>query len=621
MKKLLLAALLFLGFGVAAYAEKITNYHIDVTVEQSGELSILESIEYDFGQAQKHGMFRDIPFTIKVDSRVVDLGLYDFSVQMDDNIVEWKKSTMKSTKAGEIVQLKIGSASSYITGKHLYSIRYRVKMGVLPSAQNESADAVRWNIVGTGWNIPLENIKATFKLPHSISQQNVDISTYTGVYGAKTSSATSVWVNPRELQVSVASLKPFEGATVELAYPLGLLEQSGSENVKATFMDWFLANWHWGALVGFLLYFRDMFKRYTGFVDRRSIAVQYEAPKGLSLLQSGLVLDKFADNEDFSAAILELAHLGYITIDQKSKNSDPILMRTDKVVEGLTMDQNHLLGSTLFKGSKSYIMSGGSESKAKALQKSFTHINENLYKWSVSDGYMAENPQRVRKSFLWKSILWLLPVLALVAYTLFSKYGEEAVFLLVFPLVFGGVGFGLVFGQKQWSSKFFGLIFAVAGMVPLLMFSQYGISIQSILVGPLGVLIVLIIIMIVVYKKIGKFTQKGAYASTSLLGLKEFMKRVKVDEIKRRLEMDPLYLEKMLPYAVLFKQTKHWLSFYDVLDVKTPHWYAGDVHNMGHLSKSVSSASTPPSSSGGGGFSGGGGSSGGGGGGGGGGSW
>jgi len=48
MKNLLFTALLLLGFGSTAYAEKITNYKIDVSVEQSGELAIVESIMYDF---------------------------------------------------------------------------------------------------------------------------------------------------------------------------------------------------------------------------------------------------------------------------------------------------------------------------------------------------------------------------------------------------------------------------------------------------------------------------------------------------------------------------------------------------------------------------------------------
>jgi len=83
--------------------------------------------------------------------------------------------------------------------------------------------------------------------------------------------------------------------------------------------------------------------------------------------------------------------------------------------------------------------------------------------------------------------------------------------------------------------------------------------------------------------------------------------------------MDPLYLDKALPFAMLFGISKHWLKLYEELNVSYPYWYHGYPYGLGDFSDSMQSASTPPSSSGG--VSGGGGFSGGGGGGGGGGSW
>ena len=197
-----------------------------------------------------------------------------------------------------------------------------------------------------------------------------------------------------------------------MAYPANILDQNGLENVKASFMDWFLANFHWAALVGFLFYLREMYKKHTGFIDQRSIAVQYEAPKGLSLLQSGLVLDKFTDKEDYAAAVLELAELGHLEIDQKDKKLDPLLKRIVTSTKNLTMDQRYLLDHVLFKGKNSFVMSSGSESKATSLQEGFKYINNHLYNWSVADGYMVENPQRVRKEFLLKSLFFLLPCLS-----------------------------------------------------------------------------------------------------------------------------------------------------------------------------------------------------------------
>jgi uncharacterized membrane protein len=79
----------------------------------------------------------------------------------------------------------------------------------------------------------------------------------------------------------------------------------------------------------------------------------------------------------------------------------------------------------------------------------------------------------------------------------------------------------------------------------------------------------------------------------------------------------------MLPYAMLFGHTDHWLKFYTLLQVDTPVWYSGNITNLNGFDTTMQQSATPPSAqnSAGAGFGGGGGFSGGGGGGGGGGSW
>ena len=40
------------------------------------------------------------------------------------------------------------------------------------------------------------------------------------------------------------------------------------------------------------------------------------------------------------------------------------------------------------------------------------------------------------------------------------------------------------------------------------------------------------------------------------------MERVDAQRIAYELERDPLYLEKLLPYAMLFRINDHWLDYY-----------------------------------------------------------
>ena len=169
------------------------------------------------------------------------------------------------------------------------------------------------------------------------------------------------------------------------------------------------------------------------------------------------------------------------------------------------MDQKYLLEHVLFKGKNSFLFSSGSKTKASALLEGFKYINDHLYNWSVADGYMVENPQRVRKNFLLKSILLLLPVAALVLYSLYLKIGEEAIFLLIFPLIFGAVGLNIMTQNRRLFTKITGFLFGFVGMVPLFQI-QKSIDLEALLVGPVGVLIVLVGALIFTYRKIGRFT-------------------------------------------------------------------------------------------------------------------
>ncbi|MGQ0669307.1 MAG: DUF2207 domain-containing protein, partial [Actinomycetota bacterium] len=47
--------------------ERIVRYDVDIRIEPSGSIVVLETIEYDFGVVPKHGIFRDIPVRIPYD--------------------------------------------------------------------------------------------------------------------------------------------------------------------------------------------------------------------------------------------------------------------------------------------------------------------------------------------------------------------------------------------------------------------------------------------------------------------------------------------------------------------------------------------------------------------------
>ncbi|HHD72769.1 MAG TPA: DUF2207 domain-containing protein, partial [Epsilonproteobacteria bacterium] len=357
----------------------------------------------------------------------------------------------------------------------------------------------------------------------------------------------------------------------------------------------FLSSWYWPTMGGFLLYLFSFYKKHVGIIDKRSIAPRYYPPEGMDVLQSGLIYDRFADNDDYAAAILELAQKGYLEIFQEKKGDDTFLKKSDKSTSDLPDDLKYLMNGVLFTGdSSSHLLKKKSQSEASRLKEGFKTINEMLYQWSAKEGYMRENPQKVRKGFLIKSILILIPIILLAAYTMFKLYDPGLVMLLFFSSIFIGVGLSVALTQKSIFQKLFGLLFAVMGSGPALSMLGSSATLEALLFSPMTAVVIILIGIYVTYRHLGAYTHKGAYTHTQLLGLKEFMTRVKEDEIRRRLKDDPLYLDKALPYAVLFGVTRHWLKLYDTLQVSYPIWYHGSPAYLGDFSSGVGSAATPP---------------------------
>src|SRR5689334_10248170 len=53
------------GKVIAEDTEIIRNFNDEITINKDGTTKVQENITYDFGQNQKHGIFRTIPLTSK----------------------------------------------------------------------------------------------------------------------------------------------------------------------------------------------------------------------------------------------------------------------------------------------------------------------------------------------------------------------------------------------------------------------------------------------------------------------------------------------------------------------------------------------------------------------------
>ena len=118
--------------------------------------------------------------------------------------------------------------------------------------------------------------------------------------------------------------------------------------------DQLMISWQIPTIILFI-FFLYSYAKHHGMGDYvGSISPQYHPPKGLTLLQSGVIYNKFADKRDFSAAILELAHNGYVEIFVTEENTAPYAKNNHKATSHLSEEQKYLLNNILFSNSDIY---------------------------------------------------------------------------------------------------------------------------------------------------------------------------------------------------------------------------------------------------------------------------
>ncbi len=590
--------ILFILISLSLFAESIDRYEVYVKILKSGSLEIKEKILYNFQNTPHHGIYRDIPYLMKTDFIPKDIKISNFKILMDNKEIKWKK-IYESINGKKFIRLKIGDPNKTFIGKHLYEISYKIKRAVL--YKDEINDAIRYNAIGTGWRVPIKNISISISLPSPLNKNNIKFTLFKGRYASKEPLFSFTWINDREIEAKIDTLNPREGITFEIVFKRGLLEQSGEKNQKASLKDYILAYIQFPILFLFLGFLYKEYAKHSYF-KKSSIAVMYEPPKDLDVLQSGLILDKFANTKDFSAAVIELAQKGYLEIFQPKKEgfsfnkskTIAIFKKTGKSTKDLSEDEKYLMENVLFRNSDTFILKKDPYTAAQ-IRDGFSYINEKLYDWAVKNGYFKENPKNTRISFLIKTISTASLIGLVIGFISYIILPTDIIFSSIFIAIFISAGLFIGIKSKNWAGKLFGISFI--SMSLFIFIPLFKDEWRYIFITPLPFIIISVLAISILYRKIGDYTPKGYRVYLHLEGLKEFIKRVKEDEIKRFLKEDPLFLDKLLPYAVLFDLTKHWIKFYDISNVSYPYWYHGDFSNFYYLSDQFAFISSDTSQS------------------------
>ena len=303
MKKIIFSAIIiFCVFSARyVYAENILSFHSDIIINTDASVNIEENIVYDFGDVQRHGIFRTIPIKYKTDIGMRSIKITDIEVFVDGNKAHYKKS-----KKNKNLEIKIGDANRTITGKHTYKIKYSVKGAI---NYFEDHDEFYWNVTGDDWPVDMMNVTADVNSPG-----NTKLKCFQGSYG---SMRECVIVSQDDMHASFNfnTVVSGEDSTIVVGLVKGVI-------YKPSFIQkimWFLAD-NWIAFLPIVVFVWafNTWRRYGKDPQGSgTIVPYYDVPENLSVAEVSAVINNTLKTKDISAMIIQLAIKGYIKIKQE----------------------------------------------------------------------------------------------------------------------------------------------------------------------------------------------------------------------------------------------------------------------------------------------------------------
>ena len=530
----------------ALFAEHIEHFKTEVVVKDSSTANIKESILWDFGNNLRHGIYRDIP---KNSMRLRNLEV----------LQNGRSAVYELMDRGKFWRIRIGDAHTYVKGKVNYLIKYNLIGEVVRNKGDKNYIIV--DLIGTGFKKPIKVAVGIVYLP-KVLQNKVIAKAFRGKFGSTTPVKIKNLGN--KIEVKTTNLAPNEGVTLSIAFDPSLMPPGKKPSDKYWENPIFYI-----FLAPVLALFYYFGKKFNIFRDIGSIAPRYRPPQDLTIMEAGLLKDNFVDFEEIKPAILELANLGYIKIEE---DKDGLFLKKIKEAdENLSIEQKRILDA-IFKESQIV-------SNIRIEKSAFEGIREKIHKALVDKGYFSSSVKSVRTSFTFAAIGIALLSISAFFYYVYQDTIMEKIVPLGVSIAFISVGIFNFIGaikNKEIGALLFSILWV--GFSFLLLYTAIGS--EDMLISLMLMLLIIIIGSYLIYKRLNTLTFKGALAKRHLLGLKEFIDKADKDKIRFFLKEDKRYLDKMLPYAVLFGLNEHWLKLYKELDAQLPEWYDGSLNGF-----------------------------------------
>ena len=596
----------------------IENYDIDMVVNEDNTFDITENIITNFSTA-KHGIFRKIPLKNNVkrlDGTTSNNRAIITNISVSENYTTSKENGYKV--------IKIGSSNQTLTGIHSYTIKYTYNIGKDPL---KNADELYYNLIGNEWDADISNVTFKITMPKSFDKTLLGFSS--GYNGSTDSSNIFYTVDGNTITGMLNNtLSEGQALTIRLTLPEGYFINASSNIDMYTIVVIIFS------LLCVLISYR-LWAKY-GRDNEVIETVEFYPPEGYNSAEVGFLYKGSAETQAVISLLIYLANKGYLKIEETEEEGIFKKSKGFKITKIKEYDGNNENEKMFFDGlfeNKYNINSKKTSVTAFDLYDNFyTTLNDIKSKLNSK-----ENKNKIFESSASKKIkclvMMIISIFILITVKPVLEYGEFGAEIILFALVFPGIGFTILISSFIklidmpkivaiiWSGMFGGIPWAKIVLPSLTQNMMY------FLMYIIGVICMSAILVFV--KIMPKRTPYGNEILGKLRGFKRFLETAEKPQLESLVEQNPEYFYNILPYTYALGVSDVWVKQFETIALQAPNWYDSendfDMHTFGifmneTMSSATSAMSSSPSSSSGESSSGGG-SSGGGSGGGGGGSW
>jgi len=609
----------------AAGGERILSFTSDYEMASDGSLGVTETLVWQFGPGEHHGIKRNITVRQGVSTPPNKFRMYEMS-DVAASSPTGASSEVYVSQLGADDVIRIGSPTVPFEGAQQQTSVVKYRLAHVANGFPDHAE-LYWNVTGAHFDLPVDSVKVTVHGPAAVTDALC-------FQGADRSADPCRASSGQTATYSAAGLAPGQQVSIVASFPASAIpattpdlrdgetgfsgDDSGSPMSPPMAKGLSLLGYGGGlaipavaaALMGTLVWRRGRDEQYAGLTpgltpvegasgpvtrgQRGPVAVQFDPPKGVRPGLVGTIIDEEANTIDVSATVVDLAVRGYLKIEEVE--SGGLFKRTDwqltKLVppaqaEALAQYEETLLAG-IFADANPVLLSG----LKNKFHTTLTTVQSQMYAEVTSRGWFRRSPDKARRG--WTALGTILMGAGLVSGSFLGFQSAQTDRV-------GGVSFVIPSG------------FVLAG----------GLLVAGGIIHLLG-------------RRMAAKTADGSAVLAQSLGFKQYLVTAEARQIRFEEAQD--IFSRYLPYAIVFGVADRWAgTFSEVAEAATaagqsigmPAWYvfagtgsfdgfSGIASGMDSFSTMASGTftSTPGSSGssgfGGGGFSGGGGGGGGG---------